>query len=221
MTENIDLKDLEKKAWRSTFQDGLLDICFGLLFLGMGIYTIPQLYGLDDTLSLIMILMGWNFSSVALFIIGKKLITIPRIGYVKFGKERVAKRVKLTICLLFMVGLTIVLLLLPLSGLNIRLNGVILMLIIGTLFITFPICVVAYFLQFERLYLIAIMGGLGLSFAEFLRPIVGSPLHNIITFCTIGGIVIAWGTVFFIRFIKEYPSPKRKKSGQFQEVKDG
>jgi hypothetical protein len=210
MTENIDLKDLEKRAWRSTFQDGLWDLYFGLLFIGMGIYTIPQLFGLDNTLILIMILFIWDFSLVPLLAIGKKLITIPRMGFVKFGRKRVVKKVKLAIFLLFMVGLNVIFLFLPLSGLNIRLNAFTTMLIIGTLFITVPICVIAYFLQFERLYLIAIMGGLGLSLAELLRPIVGSPLHYIITFCSIGGIITIWGIVIFIRFLKEYPSPKNQ-----------
>ena len=111
-----------------------------------------------------------------------------------------------------MVGLNVIFLLLPFSGLNIRLNAFTTMLIIGTLFIMLPICVVAYFLQFERLYIIAIMGGLGLSFAELLRPIVGSPLHSIITFCTLGGIITAWGIVLFVRFLKEYPSPKKDQA---------
>ncbi len=212
MTQNIDLKDLEKKAWRSTFQDGLWDIYFGLLFMGMGIYTIPQLFGLEDTFSLILILMIWNFSAFGLFFIGKKLITIPRIGFVRFGKKRIIKKVKLAIFLFFMVGLNVIFLFLPFSGLNIRLNAFTTMLIIGTLFIMLPICVVAYFLQFERLYIIAIMGGLGLSLAELLRPIVGSPLHSIITFCTLGGIITAWGIVLFVRFLKEYPSPKKDQA---------
>ena len=212
MTENVDLKELEKKAWRSTFQDGLWDIYFGLIIMGMGLYTIPQLFGFDNTFGLIMTLMIWDFSSCGLFIIGKKLITIPRIGFVRFSKKRVKKKVKLTIFLSFMVVLNVVFLILTFSCLNIRLNAFTTMLIIGTLFITLPICVIAHFLQFERLYIIAIMGGLGLSITGLLRPIVGSPLHNIITFCPLGGIITAWGIVIFIRFLKAYPLPKEEQA---------
>ena len=209
MTEKVDLKELEKKAWRSTFQDGLWDIYFGLLFMGMGIYTIPQLFGIEDTLSLIMLLMIWQFSSFGFFFIGKKKITVPRIGFVKFGKKRTIKRVKLTIFLCFMVVLNVIFLFLPFSGLDIRLDAFTTMLIIGTLFMILPISVVAYFLQFDRLYVIAVMGGLGLSIAELLRPIVGSPLNSIFTFSSIGGIITMWGIVIFIQFLKEYPSPKK------------
>ena len=218
MTEKVDLRELEKKAWKSTFQDGLWDIYIGLLFMGMGLYTIPQLFGLDDTFILIMLLMIWNFSSFALFFIGKKLVTIQRIGFVRFSKKRVMKKVKLTIFLSFMVGLNVVFLFLPFSGLNIRLGAFTTMFMLGTLFITFPICVVAYFLQFERLYIIAVMGGLGLSISELLRPIVGSPLHSSLTYCTIGGIIVAWGIFFLIRFLREYPLPKED---QIEEVTNG
>ena len=159
-----------------------------------------------------------EFSSFALFFIGKKLVTIQRIGFVRFSKKRVMKKVKLTIFLSFMVGLNVVFLFLPFSGLNIRLGAFTTMFMLGTLFITFPICVVAYFLQFERLYVIAIMGGLGLPISELLRPIVGSPLHSIFTFCIIGGIIVTWGIVFLIRFLKEYPLPKEV---QTDEVTNG
>ena len=131
MTEKVDLKELEKKAWKSTFQDGLWDIYFGLIIMGMGIYTIPQFFGFDNTFTLIMILMIWDFTSCAFFVIAKKLITIPRIGFVRFSKIRVMKKIKLTIFLSFMVGLNVVFLLLPFSGLNIRLNAFTTMLMSG------------------------------------------------------------------------------------------
>jgi hypothetical protein len=212
LTKDEELKELEKKAWRSNFQDGLWDIYFGLLFIGIGIYTIPQLFGFDNTFGLVMILMIWDLSSVALFIIGKKLIAIPRIGFARFSKKRVIKKIKLTIFLSFMVGLNVVFLLLPFSGLNIKLDAFKTMLIVGTLFLTLPICVIAYFLQFERLYLIGIMGGLGLSITGLLHPIVDSPLHIILTFCPIGCIITTWGIVIFIRFLKAYPLPKEEQA---------
>lgn len=209
MTENIDLKDLEKKAWKSTFQDGLWDIYFGLLFLGMGIYTIPQLFGFDNTFGLILILLIWNFSSFGLFFIGKKKITIARVGFVKFGKKRIIKKIKLAIFLSFMVVLNVIFLFLPFTGLNLRLNAFTTMLLIGTIFIILPISIVAYYLQFERLYLIGIMGGLGLSITGLLRPLIGSPLNTIITFSSIGGIITIWGIVILVRFLKQYPIPEK------------
>ena len=77
---------------------------------------------------------------------------------------------------------------------------------------------IAYFLEFDRLYLMAIMGGLGLFISELLHPVVGNPLHMLLTYCPIGGIIVVWGAIVLIRFNKKYPLPK---SEQIQEVKDG
>ncbi|MHA2051766.1 MAG: hypothetical protein ACW986_19305 [Promethearchaeota archaeon] len=218
MSENIDLEKLEKKSWRSTFQDGLWDIYLGLIFMGFGIYTIGQLFGSFNALNAILIIAIWDFSAFFFFFIGKKRITQPRMGFVKFGKKRKKKKMKLTIFLFFMVGINVLFLFLPLSGFDLTLSPLIFFLLIGLVFITLPLCVVAYFLEFDRLYLMAFMGGLGLSISELLRPIVDVPLHLLLTYCPIGGIIVVWGTVFLIRFIKKYPLPKGE---QLQEVTDG
>ena len=141
--------------------------------------------------------------------IGKKKITIARVGFVKFGKKRIIKKIKLAIFLSFMVVLNVIFLFLPFTGLNLRLNAFTTMLLIGTIFIILPISIVAYYLQFERLYLIGIMGGLGLSITGLLRPLIGSPLNTIITFSSIGGIITIWGIVILVRFLKQYPIPEK------------
>lgn len=204
MVENIDLKDLEKRAWRSTFQDGLWDIYTGLLFVGLGIYTI----GLANIFIAMLILIMWEFGSFLVFYLGKRMITIPRMGFVKFGETRKSKKIKLSIFLAVMVLINIIFLYLRLVGLNINLNSFITMLSIGILFMTLPFCIVAYLLEFERLYAIAIMGGSCLPISELLRPIVGSPLNSIFSFCIIGSVIVIWGIFYFIRFLKEYPLPK-------------
>jgi hypothetical protein len=214
MSKNIDLEKLEKKSWRSTFQDGLWDIYLGLIFMGFGIYTIGQLFGSFRPINAILILAIWDFSAFFFFFIGKKRITQPRMGFVKFGKKRKSKKIKLSIFLTFMVGINIIFLFLPLSGFDLTLNPFIFFLLVGLLFITLPLCVVAYFLEFDRLYLMAIMGGLGLSISELIRPVVGIPLHLVLTYCPIGGIIVVWGTIVLIRFIRKYPLPK---SEQIQE----
>ena len=43
MTQNINLKELEKKAWTSTFQDGIIDMGIGLILV---VTTICQTF--DD-----------------------------------------------------------------------------------------------------------------------------------------------------------------------------
>ncbi|MHA2398560.1 MAG: hypothetical protein ACXADU_06690 [Promethearchaeota archaeon] len=209
MPENIDLEKLEKKSWRLTFQDGIWDIYLGLLFMGFGIFS--QLFDFFSAVNAIVIITIWYVSAFFFFFIGKKKITQPRMGFVKFGKKRKSKKIKLSIFLTFMVGVNIIFLFLPLSGFELTLNPFISLLLIGIFFITLPLSVVAYFLDFDRLYLMAIMGGLGLSISELIRPVVGIPLHLVLTYCPIGGIIVVWGSIVLIRFIRKFPLPKNEQ----------
>jgi hypothetical protein len=83
VTEKPNLKEIERRAYMTYHQDGLLDIFAGLYILGFGIGV------LMDTL--------WEFSFGAImpailialvlpiWIAAKRKITMPRIGYVNFG----------------------------------------------------------------------------------------------------------------------------------------
>ena len=44
MTEPLNLKEIEKKAWRSTFEDGLWDIYLGSLFFIMGVSPLLRIH---------------------------------------------------------------------------------------------------------------------------------------------------------------------------------
>jgi hypothetical protein len=84
MSEIIDLEKLEKKAFMSYHQDGLLDILLSIVPLCMGISALTGNY-------LFIILIGiiaLPWKSV------KKAITVPRLGFVEFSKERKSKEKK-------------------------------------------------------------------------------------------------------------------------------
>ena len=73
--------DIERRAWRSVFHDGLWDIAFGIVFLGVGLSAILHLS------------RGWAYSIYAVTVVlnvvvlrvGKQRITVPRLGWVRFG----------------------------------------------------------------------------------------------------------------------------------------
>ena len=90
MLNNIDLKEIVKKAYRSTFQDGLWDIYLGILLINLN--TLPWI--VENYLSLIQVAMVGIIVTVVAMIIffgGKKFITLPRMGLIKFVQERKAK----------------------------------------------------------------------------------------------------------------------------------
>jgi len=94
MSQNIDLKALERKAFRSVHQDGLWDIYIGGLLLVLSLmFTIPDSgEGELRTLGLAMLGVAIMF---AIFQLGKKYITTPRMGQVRFGAERQKRKITL------------------------------------------------------------------------------------------------------------------------------
>lgn len=80
MTQNINIKELERKAFTSYHEDGIVDIFAGAWLLFFGIVSMctdkPWFAGMFPVYGL------------PLFAAAKKKITVPRIGYVKFNQQR-------------------------------------------------------------------------------------------------------------------------------------
>ena len=78
MSEKVDLKAIERKAYLSYFEDGLWDMVVGLFILCFGIDMATGSPSSSFVLPSVM-LVGWAI---------KKSITYPRIGYVRFAPAR-------------------------------------------------------------------------------------------------------------------------------------
>src|SRR4030043_2365638 len=86
----INLKELERKAFRSTYQDGLWELYFVLIVICMSIFFYRPATGyspLDILLMLASMVVAYT-----LFWAGKRFITLPRIGQVKFGEKRARQK---------------------------------------------------------------------------------------------------------------------------------
>jgi len=211
MAEHIDIKAMEKKAWISTLQDGLWDIYFGLLIMGMGFSWLGGFFGLPETVDVLVTIFGWDTGVILVFFLGKKFITQPRMGFVKFGQIRKKRNKLLGLFIGLMVAFTLITFIFTLIGMfQLQLPGFMVMLLIGLLFITLPFSIIAYFLQLKRLYLYAILGGFGLFISELLVPIIGAPYHDIITFGGIGFVITITGIIIFIKFLKRYSIKKEE-----------
>ena len=211
MSEQLDLKGLEKRAWRSAFQDGIWDIYLGLLFLGLAIAPFGDAFGLPAELGSMIIVICCNSIAVLFLILGKKFITIPRIGFVKFGAKRKKTKKRLLAFLIFNMILASLLLFVNISGFFELLNigGLTEPLIVGLLLITVPLSILAYFLEFLRLYIYAIFFGLGFFNSELLYPFVGSPLDLFLSLGLVGIAVVSIGLVYFVQFFRKYPSSQK------------
>ena len=81
-------------------------------------------------------------------------------------------------------------------------------LLLGFGIFAIPFSVMAYYLDFTRLYYYAFSTGLGFLFVDLLKPILGTPSGAIIIFGVIGGTIILIGLYYFINFLKKYPLSK-------------
>ena len=211
MSQPLDLKALERKAFRSTFQDGLWDLYFGcLLLVNTFMFTFlenEQMPWLIPTLAFVLLA-----GSAGLFWLGKKYITAPRLGHVKFGPERRKKGLTLGLILAGFVLFTLALVLITAAGgrspavraavdawlPEVRTPSLLLASFLG-LFLGSVIAVIAFFNDFPRGYYIAVVTSLGF----FLTYLLDTPVYLGIAAL----LVIVPGLVLFARFLRDHPLP--------------
>jgi hypothetical protein len=211
MTQEIDLKALERKAFRSTFQDGLWDIYLGALTL-IGAINVSLPAELFDEypwlqISLLMLLM---LAAWLLFWAAKRFITIPRLGMVKFGTHRRKRGILLGLIMAGFLLITLFIFLLTIGALKNqaihdwvnawlpggRANG----LVVGALaagIVGFTILFIAAFSDFLRGYYIAVVMALGI----FLTYALDQPLFYYLAAVAI----VVPGVVLLVRFLHSYP----------------
>jgi hypothetical protein len=206
MDEDLDLRNIEKRAWRSAYMDGLWDIFFGMLFLGMAFSNLVRFEGLANEISNIIFIGIWNSAAVIFLFLGKKYITIPRIGFVKFGEKRKKTIKQLVIFLVINFLIAIIFAFFNISDIFIMLNleGLLQPLIIGIFIITIPLTILAFSLDFRRLYSYAIFMGMVFVLTELLFPLVGEPYDALFSFGLIGFSIMAIGVFYLIQFLYKY-----------------
>lgn len=211
MSQKISLKEAERKAFRTSFDDGLWDIFLGCFFL---MFAVAPLLSnrLGDFWSSAIFLPFWALVYLAIRLIRKHVVA-PRIGVVKFGPRRQARLVKFTASMLIINFVALILGLLAVATFG-RVPGLTYTIIVGLILLV-GLSLAAYFLDFTRLYLYGLL--------VFLAPLVGEWLfaqgyvahHGFpITFGLISSIMILTGMVVFIRFLRENPVPTAPVTSQ-------
>jgi hypothetical protein len=211
----LNLKELERKAFRSTYQDGLWDLYFGLIVICMSVFIYRPASGYSPR----NILLALCAMSVAycLFWAGKKYVTLPRMGQVKFGARREMRKRTLVIVLgvvVFIQAAFVAFQMLswanPVLGVTFnallpaKAAGNLLVASVGALFVGPSMILVAYFIDFPRGYFIAIM----IALAVFLMIYLNRPIYPII----IGVLIAIPGMVLFARFLQKYPLQREDAS---------
>jgi hypothetical protein len=216
MPETIDLKALESRAYRSFFADGIWDICLGLMLLGFGIgaavsragvawgYILPDLH--------VAMLACFVLATVGL-IGGKKYLTVPRLGAVRFGAARRSRTLKSTAVLAAsaLFGLAVFWLVstdgAPLAW-RVALSDAPFIFAINCL-IVFGL--LAHFLDFRRLYVYAVLWAVTLPASRLLVRHSGmsTALAVTITASVGASLMLGVGVSLLVRFLRTHPLPTK------------
>lgn len=209
MSRDINLKELERKAWRSVFQDGLWDIYLGLLLMALAIYALLSKTKLPEAQQMV-IYIGLMALSMLVLWAGKRFITLPRMGRVKFGPRGKTRRRKAAVLLAISVlvgALVSIVTSLALKG-NLS-DGLPLHLVVPAawalnMLVLFSLG--AYFLDYDRLYLIGVLYALAVPLLIWLDEFAGIKL-GFIALAVPAGIILIVGLVVLVRFLRDYPLP--------------
>jgi hypothetical protein len=151
---------------------------------------------------------------IPLFILryGKKWITVPRMGLVRFGpsRKRDKKRLRIFATVLFII--TILQVILTITGAFppswMTGMGKYSVPIIISLFTVLVFCVFAYFKDFPRLALIGLLFAAGILLSEYLHYETDTAHAWLIGLGIPGVIVLIMGTILLRHFLKKYPKPE-------------
>ena len=210
MSQNIDLKAIERKAFRSVHQDGLWDIYIGGLLLVLSLmFAIPE--SGEGELTYI----GFATVGVAIvfafFQLGKKYITVPRMGQVRFGAERQKRKITMGWIMgafvLFTLGLFLFSLYVWNSSASRQVVDVhispslerVFVALLAALIAGTSMTVISYFKEFMRGYYIALLMAAGFFFTllfDMTTPMIIA-----------GALILVPGLVMFINFLRQHPLP--------------
>jgi hypothetical protein len=204
VTKQDTLREVEKKAYMSYHQDGLLDIVIGfyVLSFGLGIFADKILeFGFATIMPAIIIVIV-----LPIWIEAKRKITMPRIGFVKFGARGSNKLFALFLGLT-VAGLGVLMLFgFSMTGQNGRPEWIEILFQYGMIWIGLGAAVIgslfAYTMGLKRLH------GYGLlTLALFVSGyFLSVPFEYLLVI--MGSVIIAIGAMLLAQFIRRYPLPK-------------
>jgi len=205
MTTNTDLKQLERKAWTSFFQDGLLDILMGLALLASGIPALlPGIFtselSQNVAVAVLMVL------ALVAYWAGKRFITVPRTGRAEFSRARKSRQTKAAIIYAISAVVGVIVFLMIMLGLSasppvwvrrLGVEGFLALGIGGFMFLIVGLS--SYFTDYTRGYVIAALYALAFGGTVIV--------HNPITFIVAGVLAVLMGLAVFARFLRTHPKP--------------
>jgi len=207
----INLTDIEKKAYRSTFQDGIWDIFLGLTLLILAVGALLSNRGMPEGRQMT-VLVGLQVAAAVFFIAGKKRITVPRMGFVKFGPQRKRKITKSHVVLLgsVVVG-AVAFLVVSLAMRETRAELLDFMPLAWAVNAMVVFSLLAHYLDCPRLYGYGVLFALPVPVDAAIKTFAGVNLSPV-AFAVPAIVMLAIGGVLLGSFLRRYPRPERGMS---------
>lgn len=194
MEQKINLKKLEKNTAAMLLQTGLTEIAIGMTIIVSSLAMIfDEISYYIDILFIVPILF---------IILTMRYIAAPRMGVVKLAKKRMKRNiwfiVTVTTFLVIMVILTITG---KHRGGDEIINGK--WIISGIIF--FICTAIAFFLEFQRMYIYAFLLVGAFNLSEIIRENPGIISEGAYAYLLVSVVLIAIGCVYLVRFLKKNP----------------
>ncbi|UCD63132.1 MAG: hypothetical protein JSW34_10280 [Candidatus Zixiibacteriota bacterium] len=201
MSQEIDLKQIERRTYLTLQQDGIWDLFVGLALVGVSIGLLTKTPGTTAILPILAIILAP---------IVKRAMTLPRLGYVKFSPERQSKQKRnlnamtVLFTLTALLGLVVFYAYLGDAGWQKWIRG------LGLIPLGFVLALAALVLGLlygvrRCLYYAA------LAMAAFIASHL-LDMHPSVKFMVIGGVLSVTGAILLTRFVRKYPRPSREQS---------
>ncbi|MCP4357055.1 MAG: hypothetical protein GY796_03435 [Chloroflexi bacterium] len=209
MSTQIDLRKLERKAFRATFQDGLTDVQLGAVFVMLSLVPLFESWGLQRPFGYFAV-FGLLFLLWIVIKMVKIQIVQPRLGTAVFSPQRNNRTKQARLALAIMLLATIALVALTAAGVMQNLFGAFNAwsgyLFIGAIFVV-TLSLLAFFLDYPRLYAYGWFLAFMDPFSVWMEMKSGWLFPNGAT--VFGSVIVLIGIATFVRFLHRHPRPQQ------------
>lgn len=196
MSYELDMKEIERRAYMSYGEDGLVDIAIGSVILLWGVFLVTEPSGLIGLLGIL---------ALGIWYLGKRFITIPRIGSIQPSQKMERKQRNLAIALLILgviafggAAIGVMIVGRPLMDYALSILGLV---------IAAGVCVLAYLVNANRLYVYAVLLFGAFTAGEILSKTITSVDAFALSVIFAGSLILLSGLVVLVRFLRKYPVP--------------
>lgn len=197
MSYELDMKEIERQVYLSYTEDGLIDIAIGVVIAAWGLMLTQEPNGLIGLLGLL---------GLGIWYMGKRLITIPRIGIIE-PSQKMERRLTNMAVFLVVLGLLIFVGILVMRSIGVVEFTNYTLAILG-LVLAGGVAVLAFLLNAPRIYVYAVIIFVSFAGGEILAQYITSVDAFALAVMAGGGLILIAGITVLIRFLRKYPRPQ-------------